>query len=37
MPTSIYTDGLANIQLIDGIVRCDLVNMSPAEKDQVTL
>lgn len=33
MQPTIYADGLANIQLIDGVLRCDLVNMSPNEKN----
>jgi hypothetical protein len=33
MQSTIYADGLANIQLIDGVVRCDLVNMSPSDKN----
>jgi len=33
MQSTIYADGLANIQLIDGVVRCDLVNMLPGEKE----
>jgi hypothetical protein len=37
MPTTIYADGIANIQLIDGIVRLDLVNMGQVDKDKVTL
>jgi len=34
MYSTIYADGLANIQLIDGVVRCDLVNMLPGDKEQ---
>jgi hypothetical protein len=37
MQTTIYADGIANIQLIDGILRLDLVNMGQVEKDKVTL
>lgn len=37
MPTTIYADGIANIQLIDGIVRLDLVNMGQVEKDKVAI
>jgi hypothetical protein len=33
MQSTVYADGLANIQLIDGVVRCDLVNMLPGEKE----
>ena len=37
MQTTIYADGVANIQLIDGIVRLDLVNMGQVEKEKVSL
>jgi len=37
MTTTIYADGIANIQLIDGIIRLDLVNMGQVEKDKVTI
>lgn len=37
MQTTIYADGVANIQLIDGVVRIDLVNMGQVEKDKVVL
>jgi hypothetical protein len=37
MQTTIYADGVANIQLIDGIVRLDLVNMSQVDKEKTSL
>ena len=32
MSRSIYTDGIANITMVDGVVRYDMVTMSPAEE-----
>ncbi len=33
MSRSIYTDGIANITMVDGVVRYDLVTMSPTEEE----
>lgn len=33
MSKSIYTDGIANITMVDGVVRYDLVTMSPTEEE----
>ena len=33
MSSSIYADGIANITMIDGVVRYDLVTMSPTEEE----
>ncbi len=32
-----YVDGIANITMIDGIVRFDLVNISQIEKDKANI
>ena len=32
MNRSIYVDGIANITMVDGVVRYDLVTMSPGEQ-----
>ena len=32
METTIYADGITNTQLIDGVVRFDLIKMTPAEE-----
>ncbi|MEI6757963.1 MAG: hypothetical protein WCK85_08920 [Chlorobium sp.] len=34
---TIYADGIANITLIDGVVRLDLVNISQIEKDKANI
>jgi len=34
---TIYTDGIANITLIDGIIRFDLVNITQIEKEKANL
>uniref|UniRef100_Q3APV0 Uncharacterized protein n=1 Tax=Chlorobium chlorochromatii (strain CaD3) TaxID=340177 RepID=Q3APV0_CHLCH len=34
---TIYADGVANIALIDGIIRFDLVNITKMEKENVNL
>lgn len=34
---TIYTDGIANIALIDGIVRMDLVNITHVEKEKMNV
>ncbi len=34
---TIYTDGIANITLIDGIIRFDLVNITQVEKEKANL
>jgi hypothetical protein len=34
---TIYTDGVANITLIDGIIRLDLVNIMQLEKDKANI
>jgi len=31
---TIYADGIANMTLIDGVIRIDLVNVSSIEKDK---
>lgn len=33
MSRSIYTDGIANITMVDGVVRYDLVTMSPSKEE----
>lgn len=38
MSKSIYSDGISNITMVDGVVRYDLVTMSPTqEKGKVNL
>jgi hypothetical protein len=37
MTQTIYTDGIANVTMIDGIVRFDLVNITQVEKDKANL
>jgi len=34
---TIYTDGIANITLIDGIIRMDLVNITQVEQDKANI
>jgi hypothetical protein len=34
---TIYTDGVANITLIDGIIRFDLVNITQLEKEKANI
>jgi hypothetical protein len=34
---TIYTDGVANITLIDGIIRLDLVNIMQLEKEKANI
>ncbi len=34
---TIYTDGIANITLIDGIIRLDLVNITQIENDKANI
>lgn len=34
---TIYTDGIANITLIDGIIRMDLVNITQVEKEKANI
>ncbi len=34
---TIYADGVANITLIDGIIRLDLVNITQVEKDKANI
>jgi len=34
---TIYTDGIANITLIDGIIRLDLVNITQVEKEKANI
>ena len=34
---TIYADGIANITLIDGVVRLDLVNITQLEKDKANI
>ncbi len=33
---TIYADGIANMTLIDGVIRLDLVNLTQVEKDKAT-
>ncbi|KUL30131.1 hypothetical protein [Chlorobium limicola] len=35
--TTTYIDGIANISLIDGIIRFDLVNITQQEKDKANI
>lgn len=35
MNTNIYSDGIANVTLVDGILRYDLVTLSPAEENKM--
>lgn len=37
MDTNLYADGVANVSLIDGVVRMDLVNILKMEGDKATL
>lgn len=37
MQTTIYADGIANTQLIDGVVRFDLIRMILADDDKMKL
>ena len=32
---TIYADGIANMTLIDGVIRLDLVNLTQLEKDKI--
>lgn len=34
---TIYADGIANMTLIDGVIRLDLVNLTQLEKDKATV
>ncbi len=34
---TIYSDGVANITLIDGIIRLDLVNITQVEQDKANI
>ena len=34
---TIYADGIANMSLIDGVIRIDLVNITQVEKDQTNV
>lgn len=34
---TIYADGIANITLIEGVVRLELINLTQVEKDKVTV
>ncbi len=33
---TIYADGIANMSLIDGVIRIDLVNITQVDKDQTS-
>ncbi|WP_206075607.1 hypothetical protein [Polynucleobacter aenigmaticus] len=37
MQTTIYADGIANTQLIDGVVRFDLIKMTPVTEEKMTV
>lgn len=37
MQTTIYADGIANITMLEGIVRFDLINMTQTDKDTRTI
>jgi len=34
---SIYTDGVSNVSLVDGVIRLDLIKIVQVEKDKVNL
>ena len=34
---TIYADGIANITLIEGVVRLELINLTQVEKDKATV
>ena len=34
---TIYADGIANMSLIDGVIRIDLINITQVEKDQTNV
>jgi hypothetical protein len=34
---TIYADGIANMSLIDGVIRLDLVNITQVDKDQTNV
>jgi hypothetical protein len=34
---TIYADGIANMSLIDGVIRIDLINITQVEKDQTNI
>jgi hypothetical protein len=34
---TIYADGIANMSLIDGVIRIDLVNITQVDKDQTNV
>ncbi len=34
---SIYADGIANMSLIDGVIRIDLVNITQVDKEQTNV
>jgi hypothetical protein len=34
---TIYADGIANMSLIDGVIRIDLVNITQVEKDKTNV
>ena len=37
MQTTLYADGITNTQLIDGVVRFDLIKMIPAVEEKINL
>lgn len=37
MQTTIYADGIANITMLEGVVRFDLINMTRTDKDTRTI
>ena len=36
MQTTIYSDGIANITILEGVVRFDLINITQIDKDKTT-
>ena len=36
MQTTIYSDGIANITMLEGVVRFDLINITQIDKDKTT-
>jgi hypothetical protein len=34
---TIYADGIANMSLIDGVIRIDLINITQVDKDQTNV
>jgi hypothetical protein len=36
MQTTIYSDGIANITMLEGVVRFDLINITQIDKEKTT-